>query len=71
MGTVPPEIQDQLDSIDEDRTAYFITSVSVVVGIATASIILRIVARRLKKLPLGADDYTIILALVRPLLKIL
>ena len=67
MGTVPPEIQDQLDNIDEDRTAYFITSVSVVVGIATASIILRIIARRLKKLPLAADDYTIILALVRSL----
>ena len=62
---IPPELQDQVENIDEDRTSYFIASVSVVVGIATACIALRIYARKLKKLPLAADDYTIILALVR------
>lgn len=62
---VPPELQDQFENIDENRTSYFIASVSVVVGIATASTVLRIYARKLKKLPLAADDYTIILALVR------
>lgn len=62
---VPPELQDQVENINEDRTSYFIASVSVVVGIATASTALRLYARKLKKLPLAADDYTIILALVR------
>jgi hypothetical protein len=61
---VPPAILYQLDRLHEDRTAYFVVSVSVVVGLATVAVLLRFVARLLKKVPLWLDDYTIIVALV-------
>lgn len=61
----PASVEYQHAHAYENKTPSFIASVSVVVTLATIGVALRLLARRLTTAKLGADDYVIILALVR------
>lgn len=61
----PASLNYQLAHAGDNKTPSFIASVSVVVCLATVGVGLRLLARRLTKATLEADDYVIILALVR------
>lgn len=58
-------IKYQLAHIKDDRNPGFIASVSVVAALASIAVILRLLARRWTKVGWAADDYTIVVALVR------
>lgn len=59
------EIQYQLAHIHQDRSNEIVVSHGVCIVIAVVAVILRFSSRRLCKAPLLADDYMIIVALVR------
>lgn len=60
----PAEIQYQLQHIHDDRSNGIITSFGVCLGVATITVLLRFVARRIKRAPLAGDDWTIVAGLV-------
>ena len=61
----PSEIQYQLNHASEDRSANVIAAVTTCLCLATIAVGFRILARRMMKTPLGADDWMIVTALVR------
>ena len=61
----PSEIQYQLSHASEDRSANIIAAVTTCLCLATIAVGFRILARRMMKTPLGADDWMILTALVR------
>lgn len=65
MSISPARLEYQHAHAYENKTPAFLASVSVVVTLATIGVALRLLARRLTTAKLGADDYVIILALVR------
>ncbi|MCJ1264853.1 hypothetical protein MMC22_004728 [Lobaria immixta] len=56
------EIDDQLAYIDEDRSKALIVSHTVCLALAGIAIVLRLIARRMSKAAIKADDYLIIVA---------
>lgn len=59
----PSEIQYQLSHASEDRSANVIAAVTICLCLATIAVGFRILARRMMKTPLGADDWMILTAL--------
>lgn len=58
------EIDYQLIHIDEDRSEALVVSHTICLVLAGIAIILRLIARRISKAAIKADDYMIILAFV-------
>lgn len=58
------EINYQLAHINEDRSEALIVSHTICLVLAGIAIVLRLIARRMSKAALKADDYMIILAFV-------
>ena len=63
MDLSPPTLQ----QIKATRRPNIVAGNVTVAIAAVIAVILRVVSRRLKKISLGPDDYTIFIALVRPL----
>ena len=61
----PSEIQYQLSHASEDRSGNIIAAVTICLCLASIAVGFRILARRMTKTPLGADDWMILIALVR------
>ena len=61
----PAEIQYQLEHVHEDRSSDIVISHIVCMTLATVAVILRFTSRRLCKAAILADDYMILVALVR------
>ena len=61
----PSEIQYQLSHASDDRSANVIAAITTCLCLATIAVALRVLARRMMKTPLGADDWMIFTALVR------
>ena len=64
MATLPILTPEQFA---ENHGPHIITGCLIVAILATIAVILRFLARRLQKSKIGADDYLILLALVRSL----
>ena len=64
MATLLPLTPEQLA---ENKGPHVITGCLTVAILATIAVVLRLLARRLQKSTIGADDYLILLALVRSL----
>ncbi|KAL8956223.1 MAG: hypothetical protein Q9193_006193 [Seirophora villosa] len=60
----PAEIQYQLQHIHDDRSNEIIAALGVCMGIAIIAVLLRFVARHLKRAPLEGDDWTIVAGLL-------
>ena len=60
----PAEIQYEIEHIHDDRSTEMIAAFSVMMILACSAVVLRILARWAIHLPLKADDYSIIAALV-------
>lgn len=58
------EIDYQLAHIDEDRSEALIVSHTICLVLAGVAIVLRLIARRMSKAAIKADDYMIIAAFV-------
>jgi hypothetical protein len=66
MSTLSPEeIQYQMSHQNEDRAADIVVSISVMLAVAYVSVLLRVVARRMGGAQLKADDWMIMVGLVR------
>ena len=65
---VDPDIQYQTDHVGDDRRSDIITSSTICLLAAYIAITARLVSRRLQKTPLHWDDYSILVALVSPVL---
>ena len=63
------EIDGQLAYIDEDRSKALIVSHTVCLALAGIAIVLRLIARRMSKAAIKADDYLIIVAFVSCLFR--
>ena len=61
----PEEIQYQEEHIHDDRSGNVVTSHAICMAIATTAVLLRLIARRMCKASIQADDWMIIFALVR------
>lgn len=66
MELPPGEVQHEAVHISDDDSATVITAVATCSFVAFTAVILRLISRRLKHLPLQQDDYAAIVALVRP-----
>lgn len=64
----PPPSPEVLRHIHDTRGPSILVAMSILSGLAIAAVPGRFYARRVRKLPLKADDYVMIPALVRPLL---
>ncbi|KAL9007899.1 MAG: hypothetical protein Q9173_006919 [Seirophora scorigena] len=65
MDSPPPaEIQYQRQHIHDDRSNEIIAALGICLGIAIIAVLLRFVARHLKRAPLEADDWTIVAGLL-------
>ena len=64
MSLPPEELAYQEAHIHEDRSTGLTVAYVIALVVSTITVALRIVARRISKTPLKADDFTIILALV-------
>ena len=65
MSLPPAELAYQEAHIHDDRSAGLTVAYVIAFTVSTITVALRIVARRISKTALKADDFTIILALVR------
>lgn len=65
MSLTPDQIEYQLVNIQDDVQPNIYVACSICLLSTYLAVILRFVSRRLKHAPLGGDDYTIIVALVR------
>lgn len=65
MSIDPASLRYQLAHASDNKTPAFLASVSVVITLATIGVAVRLLARRLTIAKLGADDYVIVIALVR------
>ncbi|KAL8825258.1 MAG: hypothetical protein Q9170_007866 [Blastenia crenularia] len=63
----PAERQYQLEHIHDDQSPKIIIAFGICLSIATITVLLRFVARHLARAPLGGDDWTILVGLVRAL----
>ena len=62
---VPPEdIQYQQQHIDDNRASDLITTFATCTALAYLAVVLRLIARRLNKTTLQADDFWVLIALV-------
>lgn len=61
----PAEIRYELQHIEDDRRASFIISLSICTSLAVVTTVLRFVSRRVSKASVQADDYWVLIALVR------
>ena len=64
MSLSPSEIQYQLAHIRDDRASAIVISHAIVLPLAVIAVAARFMSRRLCKAYIGADDYTIVMALV-------
>ncbi|MCJ1426353.1 hypothetical protein MMC29_004256 [Sticta canariensis] len=60
----PEEIQYQEEHIHDDRSGDLVTSYAICIAIATTAVLLRLIARRMCKASIQADDWMIIFALL-------
>lgn len=65
MDLPPDEVQYEAIYISDDDSTTVITTITACACIAFASVILRLISRRLKHVPLQDDDYAAIVAMVR------
>ena len=63
-----PDIQYQTDHIGDDRRPNIIAASTICLLAAYVAVTARVVSRRLQKIPLLWDDYSILVALVSPVL---
>lgn len=61
----PKEIQYQEEHIHDDRSGNIVTSHAICITIAVIAVLLRLISRRMIKASIQADDWMIIVALVR------
>ena len=61
----PAEAQYQLDHINDSRVKDVLSSQIACFALATIAVILRFVSRRVSKIAIKADDWMIVVALVR------
>lgn len=61
----PEEIHDQEEHIHDDRSGNIVTSHAICITIAAIAVLLRLISRRMCKSKIQADDWMIIVALVR------
>lgn len=59
------EIQYQEEHIHDDRSGNIVTSHAICIAIAAIAVLLRLISRRMCKASIQADDWMIIVALVR------
>lgn len=62
----PEEIQYQLQHIHEDRSSDLITTFASCTALAYVAVILRLIARRVNRARIQADDCWVLIALVIP-----
>ena len=60
----PAEIKYELAHIRDDRASNIVVSSVICISLATIAVMLRLLARRLSKAKILADDYMMIFALV-------
>ena len=65
----PFEIQYEFEHIRHDRVPNIIASYAIYLSLACIAVMLRFVARRSSRASLKADDLTIVIALVRKMLR--
>ena len=58
------DFNDELLHIRDSRKPALLAGSIVLISLATGCVILRLVARRAKRVPFGWDDYTVLIALV-------
>lgn len=61
----PEEIQYQEEHVHDDRSGNIVTSHAICISIAAIAVLLRLIARRMCKASIQADDWMIMVALVR------
>lgn len=61
----PTEILQEEENIHQNRGPEIIVSSTICIALATTAVALRFLARRITKLQIKADDYMMVLALVR------
>ena len=61
----PAEILYEKQHIHDDRSKEILAAFSVMIVLAFAAVVLRLIARHIMSLSLKADDYSILAALVR------
>ena len=61
----PVELQYQEEHIHDDRSGNLVTSHAICIAIAAIAVLLRLIARRMCRASIQADDWMIIFALVR------
>ncbi|KAJ9364173.1 hypothetical protein DTO280E4_1936 [Paecilomyces variotii] len=59
----PEQIQYQMSHKDDDRRAGIVASISIMLAVAYGAVILRVVARRIGRVPLKMDDWMIMVGL--------
>ena len=60
----PAEIKYELANIHDDRASNIVVSSVICISVATTAVLLRLLARRLSKAKILADDYMMVFALV-------
>ena len=66
MATISPNnIEYQLAHINDDKSVTLVTSLTISLVLAVAAVVLRFISRRLCKAKIQADDFLIVVALVR------
>ena len=60
----PQEIEYQKLHVHDDRSQDIVSSHAICITLAFLAVVLRFLSRKLGKIPIGADDWTIILAFV-------
>ncbi|MCJ1450945.1 hypothetical protein MMC28_001279 [Mycoblastus sanguinarius] len=61
---LPSEIQQELEHIHDNRAPDIVVSYAICASMAYIAVIMRLIARRISKAPLQADDHMILVALV-------
>ncbi|KAL8682884.1 MAG: hypothetical protein Q9186_001130 [Xanthomendoza sp. 1 TL-2023] len=59
----PPDIDYQLQHIQDDRSKDIIVAIGICLGFAIITVLFRFLARHLNRAPLGGDDWTIVFGL--------
>ena len=63
MASLTSAVLDQEKHINDNKQPDIIAASAICLPLAYIAVILRLVARRLGRIPLGADDYTVLTAL--------
>lgn len=64
MALMPQEIVYETIHFRDDKSPAIVGGSILLIVVATIAVVLRLVARRIKRTAWGADDYTIVLSLV-------